>query len=207
MHGVKSIWFAAYTPAGIAWVLASNGQTLRFAIISAVSLILVNVLILLLFQKETNGRELRGTRYAFCFLPPVIAAVPIMIWKDDFRIHYVQLNYVFNMIYAGALFGFWLPCDRVPDEDAKTYYEEYRQYLWPAIFLTVVSFVSGVWGSTLPRDRPSTDAPKVEDFLFLTYLGLGFGSSIPLVFSHINTFRLQMLDHKRRERPVQGSGS
>src|SRR5207244_6609404 len=106
-----------------------------------------------------------------------------------------RLNFVFNLIYAQAMLGFWLPCDDPDptndDNVASELYEEWRGYLWPSLFLFVISFVSGVWQITMSLNTekgkvsPAYTPLNVKDFVMLTYLGLSFALSPVLVFTRI----------------------
>ena len=201
------IWFALYIPIGIALILASHDMPFLLnvrAVWVGTILGLVNFILLFLCRRKADGQEHPWTRWLFIFVPAASAATLLFFFRSDFdNLGAIKLNYIFNMMYAGAAFGFWLPADEArTGEEARIYYEEYRTYLWPAIFLTVVSFVSGVWMATL-REMPQPGALAVMDFLFLTYIGLGFGSSIPCLYSHINGFRSNYLSDLQLQRLCQ----
>jgi hypothetical protein len=129
-RGLPGLWFALYTPAGIAMVLVSHySPRINQAVWTVLILGAVNAALLWFCRRRTNGSERPKTRTVFIFGPAAFAAASMMIFKSDFDglNSPVKLNYIFNMMYAAAAFGFWLPVNEVKTrEEAKIYYEEYK---------------------------------------------------------------------------------
>jgi hypothetical protein len=197
IRGLPGLWFAFYTPLGLFLALESEYWPALSPVVCFLPyLAILNLILLYCCRRGPDGRERLWTRLLFAFIPAISATTVMIYFRPNFNvIGSLKLNYIFNMMYATAVFGFWLPRDEVYTcDEAKNYYEEYKYYLWPAIFLTVVSFASGVWTATLNAARDGALKLTVEDFSFLAYIGLGFGSGALCVYSHVDTCRRRYLE-------------
>ncbi len=81
-------------------------------------------------------------------------------------------------------------------------YDESREQRWPSLFMFILSFVSGVWQTTLTLSKSQGDSVHLgtNEFMFLVYLGLYFGLSPMLVHSRVEELRRTWRSH-RTEHP------
>ncbi len=146
-HWIRSLpglWFAFYLPIGITFLTYSQVPGLE--IVGYVFVMVVCNLVLLYMLQRKAGRERAVSRTLFAFAPSVVLLLLTFFRRDNFAMLGAEkLDYLFNMIYAVGVFGFWLPCDEAGDENtAEIYYQEYKNYLWPSVFLTTTALVVGI---------------------------------------------------------------
>jgi hypothetical protein len=187
------LWFVVYYAVGtllVSWLFGSPplAAALAIAAISA----LVNLVLLGLLRRRPDGDEPLWARAIYVGIPTLVGFLCVYFAKEHFEgFTSGRLNFVFNLLYGQAMIGFWLPVDRAQTkEDARPLYEELRAYLAPAILLFVVSFISGVWQITAGKQSDAeVSGTVVEEFLILSYIGLGFASAVVLLYYHIDVAR------------------